>query len=195
MASAGKVIGISALVAGGIWAISKLVGTGIDAMAMLDTFDYDLNIKKWDWGYPTIKIELEVDVKNPSKFTVEFEKPYLDIYFAAPGTPPEKATKIASSLPTEEIVEIGKVGHSKFNITLELDALSLLEPIKDIINILVSGINWRASSFPEWVHNIALIKNNVDNIYPCVSINVLTNITKVNGVSVSMPLNKRFTLE
>ena len=181
--------------AGGIWAISKLVGTGFDAMAMLDTFDYDLKIKKWNWGYPTITIEVEVDVKNPSKFSIEFEKPYLDIYFAAPGTPPEKGVKIASSLPTQEIVKIDKVGHSPFNITLEVDVLDLLGPIQDIINILVAGVNWQARTAPEWLHNIALIKSNVDKIYPCISINVLTTIKKVSAMSISVPLNKMFTLE
>lgn len=187
MASATKVIGISALTALGIWGVTKLVGKAMDLNTMLDTLDFELSITKFQFGYPNVTIKADVYIVNPSKFALsDIQKPYLDLYFTAPGS--KDAVKIASSMISEETVSVQASTKSKLSdFTLTFDTVDFLTTMWSVVSILIEGVNWQARTGPEWLHNAAIINQNIDKVYPCFSVRVLSSYAGVD-------INKVFSL-
>lgn len=171
MASAAKVIGISALVALGIWGASKLAKTGMDAAAMVDTFDIDLGISNMRISDGKIKMKLNVSIINPSEFAITVKKPYVEVYLNEPGKSPYK---IVSTSTSSELLPIAACTQSPFEYDIEISLVSFVSTFSRLLSILIQDCNFNDLSFNGMLTIASKISQNIDKLYPMLSVKVLT---------------------
>lgn len=179
MASAVKVIGISAAVAIGVWGLAKLAKTGNDAMVMLDTFDFELGVSNFKVTASKISCKLRLDIINPTDLPLTVRKPYVEVFF----NEAKSRTKIASSKTSSEEVIILPCTKSTIEFDIESSTLTAITTIAKIIKMLFAGTKDQATL----ADKVALISQNYDKVYSMFSVKVLTYW---NGIAI----NKEFTL-
>lgn len=184
MASATKVIGISALVALGIWGAMKLTKTGMDAAAMLDTFDIELGISNFRISDGKIKMKLNVSIINPSDFSITIKKPYVEVYLNEPGKDPYK---IISTSTSNQLLDIAACTKSPMEYDIEISLLSFVNTFGRLLSVLIQDCNFNDLSFTGLLNIGSKISQNIDKLYPMLSVKVLTAWKDV-------PVNKDFTL-
>lgn len=197
MASATKVIAYSALTVFGLWGLSKLLKAGSDFSNFADTFGFEISVKKPTMQGITLTIPVNVSVINPTDASVSFIKPYVEIYFTDQKG---RENKVATSEISRETVTIEPARKNppiRFNV--EVSLLSVVTMGADIVQTLIEGVDWSKAD-EETVMKYATkifnkMESNMGKIWPRFSVKVLTEITKLKGAKVSVPLNKKFSLE
>ncbi len=184
MASAGKVIGISALVAFGIWGVAKLTKKGLDAAAMMDTFDIDLGVSNVRISDGKIKMKLNVAIINPSDFTITIRKPYVEVYLNEAGKDPYK---ILSTSMSNQQLDIAACTQSPMEYDIEISLLSFVTTFGKLLSVLIQDCNFNDLSFTGLLTIGSKISQNIDKLYPMLSVKVLTAWGDI-------PINKEFSL-
>lgn len=179
MASAGKVIGISAAVALGIFGLVKVAKTGQDAVAMLDTFDFEIGVSNFKVTASKISFKLRLDIINPSDFELTIRKPYVEVFF----NDGKEKTKIASSKPSSEMCSIERCTKSPMEFNIETSTLTAITTITKIITVLFKDTKGKSIA-----DMATTVMNNLDKVYPMISVKILTYWNKI-------AINKEFTLE
>lgn len=151
--------------------IYKLVGKANEADIMLNNLEFSVAPSKPSFsGISTINIPVNVEIFNPSKLEVSFEKPLVYIKYVMDNG---QVATIAHSTPSSDKVTIKAMGVSSINdIVLPINILSNLSVFSEIGKKLFGGMSDQAGL----VAKFQSISGNLTALLPLLQVQIITRI-------------------
>ncbi|MBQ3618508.1 MAG: hypothetical protein II939_10180 [Bacteroidales bacterium] len=166
MASAGKIIGVTAAV--GVVGLGTyiLITKAMEIDSLIKNIQFSVSVSKVRLeGYSHLKVYINVSIINPTKLSFKFEKPTVWIYF--------NGSSLASSKQSTEKVKIEPQGTSTIrNIELSIPILSNISTFLEIGRKLFNKTFKSVEGF------VNQIQNNLNSILPLLSVTIKTYIGK-----------------
>lgn len=124
-----------------------------------------------NWLVPTIRIQFDIKITNPTKTSVTFQKPFVKILYNGS----ELATSTITNASNK--VKINPENHSYIrNFVFDIDLQSKFSVVYDMVSKVVSGLHVdRTQNTKENVMTIAsvLTDNVLNKLMPLIDVNIL----------------------
>jgi len=178
MASAGKIIGITAAVAAAGFGVYYVISKAAEVDSLRKNIQFSVTPSKvrFDGGLlsPTLKVYLNVSIINPTKLSISFEKPTCWIYF--------NGSCLASSTQSTDKIKLEQQGTTKIrNIELSIPVLKNIQSFIELGRKAFQNVSNTNDGL------INQIKSNLTALLPYFEVGIKTYIGKT-------PIEKRFAL-